>query len=764
MTEISPDTASSLLAALERGESLPASFYTDPGVVNLEYARIFRRSWNYIGPLSELRHVGDYVTGMAGDVPVVVMRNEQGLAGFVNVCRHRRHIVMKGRGNAKIMQCLYHAWAYDLDGKLKTAPRSGIEPGFKSDNYPLLPARVETVGPWVFLNLDRDATAASVQFAGIIDLVKRTGIDLDTLELYSRQDWEARANWKTMLENYLECYHCPVAHPGFSAAIDVRSDQYELTAHGWYMSQSGQVRPAALEGKSAIKIYDARGAITESQYHLLWPNMTININPGFPNLSIDVWMPLGPNAAKGFSEQYFAPGVSKEFAEELSAFNQQVGLEDDVLTDAVQTGLIGGLPDQGRFLTNSEHLAVHFQKLVVNALRQDRAGAVPVSTQPVSKTIPLEGDISVAPTSERNAYVELEVFKVEPESEIISSFYLKRVDGRKIEPWTAGQFLPIRVTIPGQAQPVLRTYTLSCLPNAEHYRLSIRRGDDKSLVSPFLHANAKPGFRLQAMKPRGKFTLAPGDRPVVFLSGGVGLTPMIAMAAQLVEDGKRTGRFRPAWFIHGAMNSKVHAFGAYVKALAAEHAGLNVHVLYSHPGAGDKIGTTHDADGMITIDELRRVLPFGDYDFYLCGPHGFMQALYDGLTKLGVRNDRIHYESFGGVGAPLHVAPVAEPAAPLAGAATDASVTVRFAKSGVTAEWTRAMGSLLDLAETNGLAPAFGCRAGVCGTCKTGLTSGTVDYVEEPLADPEAGKILLCCSIPSAALRQSGGDGLVIDL
>ena len=144
----------------------------------------------------------------------------------------------------------------------------------------------------------------------VLDIIAASGLNLDTLELQSRTSWDGNANWKTMLENFLECYHCAIAHPGFSAAIDVRPDKYDLSVHGWFCSQVGQVRPSALEGKSKVKIYDARGEVAQAQYHLLFPNMTININPGFPNLSIDVWTPNGPDATKGFTEQYFGPGVS----------------------------------------------------------------------------------------------------------------------------------------------------------------------------------------------------------------------------------------------------------------------------------------------------------------------------------------------------------------------------------------------------------------------------------------------------------------------
>ena len=753
------DNSTGLLAALDRGESLPARWYTDPAITEQEILHVFRKAWNYIGPLAELKNLGDYITGYAGGVPVVVIRNEQGLAGFVNVCRHRRHEVMKGRGNAKVMQCGYHAWTYDLAGCLKGAPRSASEPNFRLENYPLMPLRVEALGPFVFVNFDRDAAPLASFFGPVLDIIAGSGVDLDTLELYNREDWQSHSNWKTMLENYLECYHCAVAHPSFSAAIDVRQDNYNLTAHGWFSTQLGQVRPSALEGRSQVKIYDVSGEVAQSQYHLLFPNMTININPGFPNLSIDVWMPDGPNATKGFSEQYFAPGVAEEFAQELIAFNKEVGAEDDVLTDSVQRGLLGGLPDRGRFLTNSEHLALHFQKLIVDAVaRGGLAPAAAAAAEPaVSQTVSLLPDASAVPESERNAYLDLEIAKIEPECEIISSFYLRRADGTPLDPWVAGQFLPIRVRVPGEVRPVLRTFTLSSTPNPDHYRLSIRRGGEGSLVSRYLHDHGRPGLRIEAMAPRGKFTLMPeSERPVVFVSGGVGITPMIAMADHIVEEGRRTGKYRPVWFVHGTNNGRVHAFGAHVRELAAQHPAMKVHVRYSQPGGGDRLGATHDGEGHVTIGVLKGLLPFDDYDFYLCGPPPFMQSLYDGLAGIGVRRERIHYESFGGGTA---LKPEAKAEAPAARAGAGA-VPVRFAKSSVTAEWSRDRGSLLELAEAVGLAPVFGCRSGICGTCATRISSGTVEYIEEPLAPRGEGQVLLCCSVPAP----DATGGIVLDL
>ena len=205
-------------------------------------------------------------------------------------------------------------------------------------------------------------------FGDLPRIIADAGIDLDTLQLHSREEWDSDTNWKTMLENYLECYHCPVAHPGFSAAIDVRPSHYQAETHGRLLTQVGQVRPKTGKVADGVKLYDAHGTVTQAQYHLLFPNMTININPAFPNLSLDVWTSDGPLATRGMTEQYFAPGVTPEFARDLIEFNRQVGEEDDVLTSSVQRGLNAGIPEHGRFLTQAEKLVGEFQKLVAAAV------------------------------------------------------------------------------------------------------------------------------------------------------------------------------------------------------------------------------------------------------------------------------------------------------------------------------------------------------------------------------------------------------------
>ena len=311
-----------------------------------------------------------------------------------------------------------------------------------------------------------------------------------------------------MLENYLECYHCAIAHPGFSAAIDVRPEHYDLAVHGWFSSQIGEVRDSALEGRSQVKIYDAKGEITQSQFHLLFPNMTININPGFPNLSIDIWWPNGPNGTKGFSEQYFAPGVSETFAQDLIAFNQQVGIEDDDLTDSVQRGLRAGMVDQGRFLTGAEHLVGHFQKLIVHMVHGDQAAIAAISPDGISQSVPLAPTPSAPSQAESRGYIPLEVVRVEPECAAISSIYLRPLDEQKLHPWHPGHLAPVPPKHPLHRprricrQPVRLSHPMMSASTPTHSRPSWRSPTTShtspSFASTRRHSRPKPTASLRA--------------------------------------------------------------------------------------------------------------------------------------------------------------------------------------------------------------------------------------------------------------------------
>ena len=352
--------------SLDAGLTLPASWYSDPAIHALERERIFARSWQYAARTEQLTEPGSYVATRAGHLPVVVVRHQDGdLRGFVNVCRHRGHLVAQGEGRRETLQCPYHAWTYGLDGCLRVAPRSEREPEFDAERYSLLPVAVDVWGPFVFVNPDPDAGPLVDALGRLPEHLLASGIDFDRLRFRERVEWApSSVNWKVGIENYLECYHCPVAHPSFSKLIDVDPDAYLLESDGLLSSQFGPVRLG--NGK---RPYDPDGPVERAQYHFLWPNLTINIEPGPPNLSFDVWYPAGAHDLLGHTDYFFGEDVPEETVSELMAFGAQVGAEDAALVESVQAGLDSGAIPFGRLLPSSEHLIQHFQRLVYRALQ-----------------------------------------------------------------------------------------------------------------------------------------------------------------------------------------------------------------------------------------------------------------------------------------------------------------------------------------------------------------------------------------------------------
>ena len=258
------------------------------------------------------------------------------------------------------------------------------------------------------------------------------------------------------------------------------------------------------------------------------------------------------------------------------------------------------------------------------------------------------------------------------------------------------------------------------------------------------------GDLLSAEGPRGDFVLDRASaRPVVLLAGGVGLTPLVSMLHALAATDRRV------FFIHACENGEVQALRDEIEALASSRPGLTVHFCHRFPTARDRESARFHSEGVVTRETLQALLPLDDYDFYLCGPPAFMQAVYGTVRGLGVPKHRIAYEFFG-------PATVLEPAGAADAAVATASparselpsgaVTVEFRKSGLTAVWDDEAESLLAFAEEQGLSPGFSCRAGICSTCKSRILEGEVAYFEEPLDEPGAGEVLLCCSKPKGAV------------
>jgi phenylpropionate dioxygenase-like ring-hydroxylating dioxygenase large terminal subunit len=338
--------------------TLPYRWYSDPRVDELERDIVFRRSWQYAGHLGALDGPGTMFPVDVGGYPVVVVRDrDERLRAFLNVCRHRGTVLVSEPQRRGTIQCPYHAWTYGLDGELRGAPRSREEPGFERDRLGLQPVAVDTWGPFVFVNPDADAGPLADALGDLPERVAANGLDVDALRFDRRVPYEIRANWKVAIENYLECYHCAINHPGLVDVIDERALRTE--ARELRLSQFAPVNQAALAGGNG---YDARGAIGRGQFHILFPATKFNVLPGQPNLSIGPVWPLAPDRCAGFLDYFFAPDAGEEFKRDLYAFDDQVGAEDTQLVEAVQRGVSSGALPHGRLLLASEDLIAAFQR------------------------------------------------------------------------------------------------------------------------------------------------------------------------------------------------------------------------------------------------------------------------------------------------------------------------------------------------------------------------------------------------------------------
>lgn len=334
-------------------DTLPWSWYSDAETLRLEQERIFRRAWQYAGHVGQVERPGDFFTAMAGDVPVVVVRARDGaLNAFLNVCRHRGHELASGEGHRETLQCPYHAWTYDLDGSLRAAPRSECEAGFDRADLALRAVQVGTWGPFVFVNPDLDAPSLAGALGGLPDLVARLGLDFGALRFRERVHYALEANSKIACENFLECYHCLVAHPDFSKVVDIDPDRYALSADGLVGSQAAEFRDGS----------------QRCNFHPIWPNTKLNVFQDQPNLSIGPLRPDGPGRTVGFFDYFFGPDVPEEDVLEFLAFDDQVGREDAALVESVHRGLRSGLLERGRLLSGSEQLIAHWQRLTCEAL------------------------------------------------------------------------------------------------------------------------------------------------------------------------------------------------------------------------------------------------------------------------------------------------------------------------------------------------------------------------------------------------------------
>jgi ferredoxin-NADP reductase/MOSC domain-containing protein YiiM/ferredoxin len=335
------------------------------------------------------------------------------------------------------------------------------------------------------------------------------------------------------------------------------------------------------------------------------------------------------------------------------------------------------------------------------------------------------------------------------ESEDVRSFEFAAVDGSPLPPALPGQYIMVRVRPDPDAPAVTRSYSLCSAPGTPNYRIGVK--NERGRASDFLHQNVRAGSGLEISAPRGSFTLAAGSTPVVLISAGVGVTPMLAMlhgAAATVATASR-----PVWWLHSARDRAHHSFATEADDLLVALRASHRCVTFSRPSPGDMLGQDFDRTGHLSPQMLPELGIPKDADFYLCGPPGFLEDFQNGLAAWGIPWPRVHVELFGP--APTLTPGIASAAAALPhrpdGPAGSGPI-VTFLRSGLAVPWDSRFGSLLELAEACSVPVRWACRSGVCHNCESVLIEGELAYAPEPLDPPADGNALICCATPRTAV------------
>jgi choline monooxygenase len=358
------DPAALASQPLERAETIPSAWYTDPRFHAIDSELVFARTWQNVGHTAQVAQEGQYLVATVADDPVIVVRGKDGaLRAFFNVCRHRGGPLALEDGCARALQCKYHGWTYLLDGTLRGVPAMDRTELFDRADFSLVPLRVETWQGLVFVNLDQAAQPLETFVEGIVERI--APLRLDQLRFTREVRYTVESNWKVYVDNYLEGYHVPYVHPELVKLYDYQS--YVTETFDWYSLQY-----SPLSGENALYSRDGGG---DAFYYCLFPNFMLNILPG--RLQTNHVRPLGPDRCEVLFRYFHDDVESAEARRRIDAdvaYSDGVQAEDADICARVQRGLASRAYDRGRFSVKYEAGVYHFQELLRQAYQRGVAG------------------------------------------------------------------------------------------------------------------------------------------------------------------------------------------------------------------------------------------------------------------------------------------------------------------------------------------------------------------------------------------------------
>jgi phenylpropionate dioxygenase-like ring-hydroxylating dioxygenase large terminal subunit len=354
-----------------RSWSLNTKAYIDAQFFPVEKQAIFHKTWQFVCHIEKLRAPGQYLTIVIYGQSIVVLRDSNhDLRAFYNVCKHRGHELLSGEGQKILIVCPYHAWSYTLEGRLKAARLTEDVENFNQDEICLTSVQVEEFCSLVFVNLDPTADSLAKQSGDLAKEIESYAPDLGNLTFAHRLTYKIQANWKTVVDNFLECYHCPTAHRDFVSLVDM--DSYKVTTHGIYSSHMAK---AGLSENSAYAVEGA--SVTDHAVWFLWPNTTLMRYPGRGNFMLWKIIPAGPEETYEEFDFFFETTTpNKAETEAIKYIDEVLQIEDIGLVESVQRGMRTPAFEQGRYVINhrqsgmSEHAVHHFHGLVLDAFEQ----------------------------------------------------------------------------------------------------------------------------------------------------------------------------------------------------------------------------------------------------------------------------------------------------------------------------------------------------------------------------------------------------------
>jgi len=357
-----------------RSSSLQAAAYVEPGWYRSDLNTIIARSWQWVCHVEKTREPGSYVTVEIAGHPIAVVRAKDGvLRAFYNVCKHRAHELLSGEGSTTRIMCPYHAWVYRLDGQLARAPHTESLRDFNTADICLDEVRVEEFCGFVFVNLDPQAASLSEQSGDLETEIRHWAPDIDQLTFAHRLTYDIKSNWKNVVDNFLECYHCPTAHKDFCDLVDM--DTYKVTTHGIYSSHMADA------GNAANSAYDVSNASVRTHaVWWLWPTTCLMRYPGRSSMIVLNIIPIGPDRTLETYDFFLeTPEPNDMERDAIRYLDEVLQVEDIALVESVQRGMNTPAFTQGRIVHDpdgsgkSEHAVHHFHGLVLDAYARGTA-------------------------------------------------------------------------------------------------------------------------------------------------------------------------------------------------------------------------------------------------------------------------------------------------------------------------------------------------------------------------------------------------------